>query len=123
MKFKLAEIKLMEDGLKAITKQPLPVKLSFRLSKLLNFCGQELQQMEEARVKLVKELSVPNPDEEGGLIVPPENIEKFREEFNTLLSEEVEFNFTPIKISELGEDLKITPSEILSLSKIIQEEE
>ena len=122
MKLTLAEIRWMQRGLSTITQISLPIRLSYRLSKLLNFCNEEMVNVEKAREELIKKYGAEVTDKPGELQVSPENETKFREEFAQLLLEEVETDFTPIKISEFGEDIKITPAELASLSKILEED-
>ncbi len=122
MKLTLAEIRWMQRGLSTITQMSLPIRVSYRLAKLLNSCNEELAIVEKAREGLVKKLGSEVPDKPGELQVSPENEIKFREEFAQLLLEEVEIDFTPIKISEFGEDMKIAPAELASLSKVLEED-
>lgn len=122
MKFTLAEIRWMQRGLSAITQMQLPIKTSYRLAKLFNFCNTEIVTVEQARSKLVKELGVEDSSKPGEYRVAPENEEKFKEEIEKLLSEEVEFDFKPISIKDLGDDIKITPSNLAGLTKIIIDE-
>lgn len=112
----------MQRGLSTITQISLPIKTSFRLSKLLRFCNEEMRNVEKSREELVKRMAIENPEKPGELQVTPENEEKFRQEFATLLQEEVDFDFTPINLSDFGDDIKITPMELASLSKIINED-
>jgi len=123
MKFTLAEIRWMQRGLTAITQLALPIKTSYKLAKLLNFCNQEMSAVETAREDLIKRMAVENPDKPGELRVSVENEEEFRKEFSQLLQEEVEFDFTPINISEFGEELTIAPVELASLAKVIEDQE
>jgi len=122
MKLTLAEIRWMQRGLTTITSMPLPIRISYKLSKLINFFNEEMAAMEQARTDLIKKLSVENPEKPGELRVTSENEEKFREEFSQLLQEEVNIDFTPIRLKELGEDIKISPVELYSLSKIINDD-
>ena len=122
MKLTLSEIRWMQKGLSTITQLSLPIRISYKLSKLLNFCNEELINIEKAREGLVKKLGTVIPDKPGELQVTPENADKFRNEFAQLLQEEVEIDFTPIKIGDLGEDIKIPPVELASLSKILEED-
>jgi len=122
MKLTLAEIRWMQKGLSTITQMSLPIRISYKLSKLLNFCNKELVDIEKAREKLIKRMGEAVPDKPGEIQITPENADKFREEFAQLLMVEVEVDFTPIKIGELGEDMKISPVELASLSKILEED-
>ena len=120
MKFTLAEIRGMQNGLMVLIKMQLPVKLSYRIAKLFNFCAEELSSIEEARIKAVKKYSKEDSNKPGEYMVDPENSEKFKNELNQLMGEEVECDFTPISVSELG-DIKIAPLDLSGLSKIIIE--
>lgn len=122
MKLTLAEIRWMQRGLAAITQMPLPIRPSYRLSKLLNFCNTEMVNVEQSRIKIVKKMAVANPEKPGELKVASENEEAFRKEFEQLLQEEVEVDFVPIKISEFGNDIRISPAELASLSKILEDD-
>jgi len=121
MKFTLAEIRWMQRGLAVITQKQLPIRLSYKLAKLVNFCNDEMAAVEEARTVLIKRLAEEDPAKPDEIRVSPENEEEFREEFVKLLQEETEFDFEPIKLAELGEDIKISPIELASLSKIIDD--
>ena len=122
MKFTLAEIRWMQRGLTAITQAQLPIRVSYRLSKLLNFCNQEMANVEKVREEMIKTMGEENPDKPGEIVIGPENADKFREEFAQLLQEEVDIDFTPVRLADLGDDLKIAPVELASLSRIIEEE-
>ena len=73
MKLTLSEIKWMQKGLATITQMSLPIRLSYRLSKLLNCCNNELMVVEKSREDLVKKLGAEVPDKPGELQVHPEN--------------------------------------------------
>ena len=120
MKFTLAEVRGMQKGLLTLTQAQLPIRVSYKLIKLLNFCGKELGVVEETRIKLVKKYSEENPDKPGEFQVKPENDEKFREELTQLMEEEVEFEMEPISLNEL-DGIKISPIDLAGLSKIIKE--
>lgn len=122
MKITLAELQSINRSLPAITQQPLPVKLSYRLSKLISFCTKEMEIVEKARADLVKKYSEEDDTEKNVTVrVKPENEQKFRDEFSELLSEEIELDFDPINLDDLG-NVKITPIDLFRLSKIIKEE-
>lgn len=120
MEFTLAEIMGMQRGLLILAKMQLPIKLSYKLSKLFNFCSKELIAIEEARTNLVKKYSKETPDKPGEYKVEPENEEKFRKEFNLFLEEKTTFDFIPICLNDFG-DIKISPFDLSGLSKIIDD--
>ena len=117
MKCTLAEIQGIDRSLPSLTRQQLPIKLSYRLSKLISFCAKEMEAMESARMNLVKKYSE-DPTKEGEIRVKPENESKFREEFAEFLKTEVEVDFEPINIQELGE-IRISPIDLFRLEKVI----
>ena len=119
MKFTLAEIKLMSSSLSKLVHLDLPIRISYRLSKLLNFFDKEIMTVENARRGLVKKYASDNKDEEG-MRVAKEHEEEFRVEFEKLLTEEVEFAFEPISIDELG-NIKMSPMDLVRINKIIKE--
>jgi len=118
MKFMLAEIRGIQRGLTTLSQMTLPIKLSYRIGKLINVCNDEAIAIEEARIKLVKQYSVENSEKPGEFIVATENDVVFRTKFTKFLEEEIDIDVTPISLSELG-DIKITPLDLAGLSKII----
>lgn len=122
MKFTLGEIRWMQKGLAAITQMQLPIRISYKLAKLFNFCNNEVVIIEQTRSNLIKSLAVEDPNKPGEFKVDPENEEKFKEEIEKLISTEVEFDFEPISLKELGDDIKITPLNLASLTKVIIDE-
>lgn len=121
MKFTLKEVRVLERSLYQISKKELPIKVSYRFAKLLQFCFDELSFLEKARVELVNRYpEVKNPEEEA----TPEDIErqdKLREEFGQLLEETVEVSFEPFSVEELG-DINISALDMLGLFPIIKEQ-
>jgi len=69
MKFKLSEIMAMKNGLLALNKLQLPIRISYKISKLSNLCGKEMAIVEEARIKAVKKYSVENSEKPGEFLV------------------------------------------------------
>ena len=121
MKFKLAEIRALEGSLSKLNNKELPVKIAYGLGKLLKKVSEELVSIEEHRVKLVKKYST-GEDSEGNFEVPKDKEEDFKREFSELLMAEVDFNFDPISISELG-DITLTPIDMIRLDKLLKEDE
>jgi len=119
MKFKLSEVYSLVKALPKITDKEIPAGVAYRLFKLLKSCSEEMSVLEQARVKLVEKYA----EEKGEgkeLQVSDENKEKFQEEFTTLLNEEIEIKFTPIKIKEFG-DISFSVNDIAPLEKIIKD--
>jgi len=120
MKFKLVEIMGMQRGLSTLIKMQLPIRLSYKLSKLFNLCSKELIAIEEARSNLVKKYSKEIIETPGEYKVELKNEDTFREEFNIFLEEETEFDFIPIRIDDF-EGVKISPFDLSGLFRIIDD--
>ena len=90
--------------------------------------------MEKARIKLVEKLAkkdkdgkpLMKKDKDGKQLDPPqydltgENMEKFQKEFAELNEEEIEIDFKPIKLEQLG-DINLKPIVLVQLGKLIEE--
>ena len=125
MKFKLAELKPFAEGLKEILDVELPIKPAYWLGKLLVKVENELKHFEEARLKLIAKHSIekdekgrPKVDETTNRYVVDE--EAFGKEFIELCDEEIEIDFKPITLDELG-DVKLKPITLAKLERIIKE--
>ena len=122
MKLKLSEIYSLVRSLPKLTNKELPIRISYRLLKLLKSCSEEMETLEKSRIKLIKKYSSDKKDDKGKeeMVVSDENKDKFQEEFTSLLEEEVKIDFTPIAIKDLGE-ITFTTNDLMSLQKIIKE--
>lgn len=120
MMLTLEKLKNSEQALVKLSNSVLPINLAYRISKALKVVALELTELEEQRKKLVQKYG--KPDEEGSVAVTQENIESFLQEFQKLLSEEVEIPFEPISIDTIPDDVKFTPIEISQLDMFIKSE-
>jgi hypothetical protein len=117
MKIRLIEIKMIESSINKLMESALPVKTAYRLSRLLRDVSQELQTLEENRVRLVTQYA--DDAKEGQEVKVPEGkLKEFQDAFNELLQEEVEITFDPVSIDDL-EEVKLTPVDMIRLEKII----
>jgi len=108
----LDKLKAAERGLGKLMNSDLPVKMSYTLSKGLKGVRDELKQVEEKRVELIKKYGV--TDGEGNISIEQgsETETIFKKEYTELLETEVELWFTPIKLSEIPSSISISPVEI-----------
>ena len=122
MKLKLSEVYSLVRSLPKLTNKELPIRISYRLLKLLKSCSEEMETLEKSRIKLIKKYALDKKDDKvkEDMSVSDENKEKFQEEFTTLLEEEVEIDFKAIAIKDLGE-ITLTTNDLMSLQKIIKE--
>lgn len=125
MKFKLAELKPFAEGLREILDKELPVKPAYWLGKLLRKVETELNSFDETRMKLIVKHSTekdekgnPKVDETTNRYMVDEDA--FGKEFMELCEEEVDIEFTPIKLEALG-DVKLKPITMAKLERILEE--
>lgn len=125
MKFKLAELKPFAEGLTEILNIELPIKPAYWLGKLLRKIEAELKHFDETRMKLIVKHSTekdenghPKVDETTNRYIVDE--EAFSKEFIELCEEEIDIDFKPIKLEELG-DVKLKPITLAKLEKILEE--
>ena len=118
MKFTLGEVYRITRSLPILTDKELPIKVSYRLLKFLKSCSAEMGPLEESRTKLVEKYSEPTQDIRD-LKVKDENLDKFQTEFTALLDEEVEIDFNPLSIDDLG-DISVSAKDLAPLQKIFK---
>jgi hypothetical protein len=118
MTLKLGQLKNSEQALVALSNCTLPIALAYRISKVLKVIASELTDLEETRQKLVQKYGV---EQDGNVVVTNDNIDAFVEEFNPLLSEDVELPFEPFSIESLPESVSLTPIQLSQLSFFIKE--
>ena len=116
MKFQLGEIRNMKDPLIKLLDKEIPIKSAWKLNKLVKAFDKELGEIEEFRINLVQKLGTAN-EESGAVQVPDDKMEQFVTEFNELLMTEIEVDFEPIPIDQLG-DIQVSAKELLAVDKI-----
>lgn len=101
MTLKLKQLVDNVGALKDLSQTKLPIKISFRVSKLISQVQNELEIYEKQRVEIVKKLGEENPD--GSWQVKVENMPEYNKEVETLGDVDVTIDFEKIKIDELGQ--------------------
>lgn len=102
MIIKLKYIVENTESIANLLKLELPVKTAYKLAKLSNAIESELREFEQLRNNLIKKYGKQSGDEIKIEPTDKETFEKFSSEINELLETEVELNYTPIDIDELG---------------------
>lgn len=113
IKVKVSEIVNSIEQLKALQEIKFPVKVSYKINRLVNKLNPELITYNESRNKIINELG--EKDEETGNIQvkDPEKMKLFGEKLMEILSVEIELDwFEKIKISELG-DIAVEPKNLV----------
>ena len=103
----------------------MPIRTAYRLSKFSKKMGDDLRTFDEQRKKLVEKhgdlVEKQGNKDEKNFQVKPENIEAFRKEIAEVAEVKTEIDMEPIRISELGADIQVTPADLALLDKIIKE--
>ncbi len=132
MKITLKEVSEMQAGLDVILAKELPVRPAYWLARFLDKVRSEIGATEKIRMQLIDKYA--KKDKDGEFIFKKdnkgkdlqeydftkENFEKFGKEYTELSEVEMEIDFKPIKLSDLG-DITIKPIVLLQLKKIIEE--
>jgi hypothetical protein len=119
---KLGILKAIEEPLIKLVKLELPIKTSYKLSKILKKIGQELADLEEERVKLVKKYGDQDDEAQSIQVKDPEKYEEFAKEFGELLQEEITLEIDPIPINMLGDSVTFSPAELAALEMLFKDE-
>lgn len=117
MKIRLAEVKALEGSLSKIFDKDVNIKIAYRLSVLLKRLSEEMSLLEENRVKLVKKYGKED-EKTKSMTVPPENSQAFFNSFNELMQLEVDINFEPVALKDLG-DIELSAADMVKLSGTI----
>lgn len=118
MKVKLSTLKAGESSLnKLFNSDKLDIVTAYKLSKVAKIVTDELSKVEEFRTKLVLKYG---EEKDGNFMVKPENLEKFLNEMEALLSQEIDIDFQ-IELEKVPEGF--TAKELSEISFLIKEVE
>lgn len=124
MKVTLRNIYGASNILGLLVEQQLPIRIAFRLTRLITRLNEEYSNLDTHRKKLVdeygeiiKESDPNNP----AYTFSEENQEKFTTEFNDLLDEEVELEWDAISIEDLGTGITLSVRELNAIGFIFKE--
>lgn len=105
MKIKLSQIVGNIENIKALQEIALPVKVSYKIKRLVDKLNPILKSYDEKRNDLIKEFG--DEQEDGNFAVKdPEKLKEFAEKLQELLDMEEEIDFEKINIDSLG-DIKL----------------
>jgi len=124
---KLQIIVNSQESLKKLLEIKLPIKVSYKISKIINLCQPELAIFEEKRNELIRKLGVStdNPENPDEIRVKPENMPEFQKDYNKLGDIDIDLSFgagkdlEKIKVEDLG-DTEIEPNVLLSLDWLLE---
>lgn len=108
--------------LSKLANAPLPIKFSFRISKVLKRVQEELSVFESKRLGLVEKYAKRNAKGEVNkreMKVDEKNMAAFQEEFNELAALETDIDFEPFKLSQL-ESVELAPADVGMIMDFIE---
>ena len=117
IKTTVAALVAIKPILQQLANIPMPARESFLLLRTLKTIDNEYVIVEKTRNQLLTLYGSQN--EQGELIINPNNINKFQEEINNLLETDIEIDCEPISI-DLFEDIKISPSQMSLIEPFIK---
>ena len=119
MKLTNGDIFSAREPLQKLVAEKLPVVVAYKIAKLANRLSEQLNVIEQVRQGLVKKYGT--ADEGGaGITIKADSPEfpKFVEEFNELMSQDVELVIEKVKLTDVK--LEIEPSVLMALEKFIE---
>ena len=113
MKITLGQLNAALPSLQKLAKLDLPIKIAFHISRFLKQAEIEGKTLADIRTKVLKDFGQPT-EETGQYRIPPEKIEDFKAKIEELQKEEVEFDFQPIILDDLG-NISLSAQDILAI--------
>lgn len=113
-------------ALNKLTKDALPIKTAFKLKGIIKITHSEYEKYDELRQETLNKYGSKNEDgslkldERSVVQFTQEGIQAFTKEINELTNVEVEI--PTVKLSELGDTLRITAEELELLDGVIVED-
>lgn len=126
-KMLVGEVTPRIQGLQTLLDKNLPIKVAYKLGKIVNALADEAKAYEEARIKLGNQLS--NKDSEGNPVIKdgafdltPEARLQFEKDHAELFMLEVEVTAPVISLEEF-KDIEASARELLLLGDFLVEEQ
>lgn len=101
--------------------QKLPIKINFYLQKNKNTLMTLGQDVEEARMKIIRENGNLSEDKTQ-FIIPKDKLESVQQELNDLLSLLQEVNIYTVKLDSFSDDIALTTAQMDAMMFMIEEE-
>lgn len=116
MKFTINQLKASEEVLISLSKEKFPIVVAYRLSKFLKVAGDELNKFDTKRSALIEKYGTVSA--EGVARVTPENMDKFKDEIEPILKEEVDIPFVKLQFEDL-KNVELTPTQAALLEYFV----
>ena len=116
MKVKLSDVYISVPVLTKILDLEMPVSFSYKFMKLVNALNNELKDIEEQRVKLVKKYT-----KDDSNTVLDENKDAFLKEFTSLLETEIDISWDKVPLQTMGNEIKISANDLSKIAYLFSE--
>jgi hypothetical protein len=117
----MVEMVELREGLRKLGELMLPVRVAYRIAKILEGVEAEGKRYDQLRAKLFEKHGTKDAKRPELLTIPPQAQEAFGAEMNLLLLLDVELKLEPcVSIDELG-DVQIAPADLARCRAIIKE--
>ena len=120
MQITLKQVFFGQPVIQKLANQAMPIKVAFRMNKLLKKIADEYENIEQQRTVLIKKYGKETDDNK--IEVNKENVEQFTAEFVELLEEETDLDIEPVNASLLPDSISLTPQEMAAIEFIFSEE-
>ena len=114
---KLKELVNLKPSLEKLIVQDLPIKIAYKLSKLVKRLNEEYVIYSKNKNNLFEKYGT---KEKEKITVKPENMKQFKKDLEELLEIEVKMNIDKIKLSDLN-TIKISTIDMTNLDILIEE--
>lgn len=116
---KLRELVASTESIENILKTKLPITVAWQLKRIGKKIGEELQEYDSVRSRLLQELGTPDKNTPNQFLLQGENLVKYNTELETLLSKQLNLDFEPIKLADFGTDVKVSAADLMSCESFI----
>ena len=124
MKVTLKNIYGASNILGLMVEQQLPIRIAFKLTRLITRLNEEYTNLDTTRRTLLKKYGTESENSDPNnpsYTFTSENQENFAKEFNDLLEEEVKIDWDPLSIDDLGSGLTLSVRELNAIGFIFKE--
>lgn len=119
MKLTLLQIVNAKPILEKLSGMSLPIKVAYRINKILSKVNSEYKSFEDTRVSLIKKFGKEQDD--GNIEVVDDNRTKFFEEVTELLSEEIDLNIPLLDMNAFPDSIELSSQELSLINAFFSE--
>lgn len=119
MKIKISKLLDMKPVIEKLVEQDVPVSAGYDLMKIVKTFDIELELYTKAKKKLFDKYGKEDKEKKS-VSIPKEKVEAFKKDLEKLLDKEIKLEVTKIKVSSLGNTVKLSTIELLKIDLIIE---